>query len=179
MENNITLIGMPGAGKSTTGVILAKILSFGFLDTDLLIQQNLKKHLQEIMDETDHLNLRRIEEEEILKINPDKYIIATGGSAVYSEKAMKHLYSISTIVFLKADRDVIEKRISNFNSRGIAKAKNQTFKSLFFERQPLYERYAQIVIDCNSISQEEAAEAIKNQLTMINNKGKEERENRK
>ena len=121
MKNNITLIGMPGAGKSTTGVILAKILSYGFIDTDLLIQQGQKKNLQEIVDESDHLNLRRIEEEEILKINPEKHVIATGGSAVYSEKAMVHLSSISEIIFLKADLDVIEKRISNFNSRGISK----------------------------------------------------------
>ncbi|MFC1838858.1 shikimate kinase [Thermodesulfobacteriota bacterium] len=160
MEYNITLIGMPGAGKSTTGVILAKILSYGFLDTDLLIQQSQKKHLQEIMDETDHVNLRKIEEEEILKIHPEKYVIATGGSAVYSKKAMEHLCSISLMVFLKADLNVIEKRIGNFNHRGIAKAKDQTFKDIFFERCPLYEKYAQIIIDCNSISQEEAAEAI-------------------
>ena len=163
-NNNITLIGMPGAGKSTTGVILAKILSYGFLDTDLLIQQSQKKHLQEIVDETDHINLRRIEEEEISKIHPEKHVIATGGSAVYSEKAMEHLCSISTIVFLKADLKVIEKRISNFNSRGIAKAKDQTFKDIFFERMSLYDKYAQIVIDCNSISQGKAAGLIEEKL---------------
>jgi shikimate kinase len=164
MKDNITLIGMPGAGKSTTGVILAKIFSYGFLDTDLLIQQSQNKQLQDIVDDSDHLNLRRIEEEEILKIHPEKHVIATGGSAVYSEKAMGHLSSISTIVFLKADLKIIKKRIGNFNKRGIAKAKDQTFKSLFFERQHLYERYAQIVIDCNSISQEEAADLIAEQL---------------
>jgi shikimate kinase len=168
MKNNITLIGMPGAGKSTTGVILAKILSYGFVDTDLLIQQSQKKLLQEIVDGSDHLNLRRIEEKEILKINPVKHVIATGGSAVYSEKAMEHLCLISTIIFLKTDLDIIEKRISNFDSRGIAKAKEQTFKDIFIERQPLYENYAQIVIDCNSISQGMAAELINNQLSMIN-----------
>jgi shikimate kinase len=108
--------------------------------------------------------LRKVEEEEILKIHPEKHVIATGGSAVYSEKAMGHLCAISTIVFLKADLEIIEKRIGNFNSRGIAKAKNQTFKDLFFERQPLYEKYAQTVIDCNSISQEEAAVLIAERL---------------
>ena len=160
MKNNITLIGMPGSGKSTTGVILAKALSFGFLDTDILIQQSERKTLQEILDETGHLNLRSIEEKEILKVHPEKYVIATGGSAVYSKIAMEHLSSISSIVFLKADLAIIEQRIKNFNQRGIAKALDQTFKELFFERQPLYEKYAEILIDCNAISQEEAAEMI-------------------
>ena len=104
--------------------------------------------------------MRRIEQEEILKVHPDKHIIATGGSAVYSEKAMEHLCSISTIVFLRADYDGIVKRINNYSQRGIAKAKDQTFEELFLERQPLYEKYAQIIIDCNSISQGEAAGLI-------------------
>ena len=101
MKSNITLIGMPGAGKSTVGIILAKIMSFGFIDTDVLIQINRQKSLQEIIDESDYLNLRKIEEEEILKINIRNHVIATGGSAVYSEKAMSHLQSISNIVFLE------------------------------------------------------------------------------
>lgn len=151
---------MPGAGKSTTGVILAKLLSFGFVDTDILIQQIQKKSLQDIVDETDHLNLRRIEEQEILKIHPEKHVIATGGSAVYSERAMVHLKGMSTIIFLKADFDIIKHRINNFDQRGIAKSRDQSFEELFQERQPLYEKYAQIVIDCNSITQEEAAGLI-------------------
>ncbi|MEZ4568683.1 MAG: shikimate kinase, partial [Desulfobacterales bacterium] len=86
-KNNITLIGMPGAGKSTIGIILAKYMAFGFIDTDVLIQINYQKSLQQIMDDADYLYLRRIEETEILKINIDRHVIATGGSAVYSEKA--------------------------------------------------------------------------------------------
>ncbi|MEZ4604408.1 MAG: shikimate kinase [Desulfobacterales bacterium] len=86
-KNNITLIGMPGAGKSTIGIILAKYMAFGFIDTDVLIQINYQKSLQQIMDDADYLHLRRIEETEILKINIDRHVIATGGSAVYSEKS--------------------------------------------------------------------------------------------
>ena len=97
MKSNYTLIGMPGAGKSTVGIILAKFLSFGFIDTDILIQINHQKSLQEIINETDYLNLRKIEEQEILKLNVENHVIATGGSAVYSETAMKHLKEIFPI----------------------------------------------------------------------------------
>lgn len=164
MKTSITLVGMPGAGKSTTGVILAKLLSFGFIDTDLLIQQNRNRSLQDIVDKNGHIYLRRVEEEEILKICPEKCVIATGGSAVYSARAMEHLCSISTVVFLKADFDVIRNRINNFDQRGIAKSLDQSFEDLFMERQPLYERYAKVEVDCNSISQENAAELIAEKL---------------
>ena len=99
---------MPGAGKSTTGIILAKNLGLGFLDTDVLIQINQQKTLQQIIKESDYLNLRAIEEKEILRINITNHVIATGGSAAYSEKAMKHLMGISTIVFLEASLEIIK-----------------------------------------------------------------------
>jgi shikimate kinase len=142
MKSNITLIGMPGSGKSTVGIILAKYLSLGFIDTDVLIQINQQKSLQEIINENDYLNLREIEEKEILKINIRNHIIATGGSAVYSKKAMNHLQDISTIVFLEVEFEEILKRIHNYETRGIAKAKSQTFQDLFNERQFLYKKYA-------------------------------------
>ena len=167
MKSNITLVGMPGAGKSTTGVILAKLLSLGFMDTDLLIQINRKNSLQDIFDKKGHLYLRKVEEKEILKINLEKCVIATGGSAVYSPKAMEHLNSISTVVFLKVSLDVLKNRISNFKKRGLAKAKDQSFEDLFLERQPLYEKYADMEIDCNSISQEKAAELISEKLKIL------------
>ena len=97
MKQNLTLIGMPGAGKSTIGIILAKVLACGIIDTDVLTQINRQRSLQQIIDESDYLNLRKIEQEEILKLNVVNHIIATGGSAVYSEKAMCHLQNISTI----------------------------------------------------------------------------------
>jgi shikimate kinase len=160
MKSNLTLIGMPGAGKSTVGVILAKLLSFGFVDTDVLIQTNRRQSLQQILDESDHLSLRRIEEEEILKLDLDRHVIATGGSAVYSKKGMAHLQLISTIVFLDVAFEELERRIKNFDTRGIAKAKEQSFRQLFDERQTLYRRYAEIRVDGNRGRQEELAERI-------------------
>ncbi len=165
MKSNVTLIGMPGSGKSTVGIILAKGLSFGFIDTDVLIQINRGKSLQNIIDESDYLNLRKIEEEEILKINIDKHVIATGGSAVYSEKTMSHLQDISNIIYLDAEIDVIKSRIYNFETRGIAKSKIQTFQDLFDERQVLYRKYAEFTVDCNKLNQEEVAELIFTILT--------------
>ena len=160
MKTNLTLIGMPGAGKSTTGIILAKNLGLGFFDTDILIQINQQKRLQDILDSKGYLDLRNIEEQEILKINIADNVISTGGSAVYSQHAMTHLQSISKIIFLKADFEVLENRINNFTTRGIAKAENQTFKELFKERQVLYKKYADITIDCNVLTQDLAAEKI-------------------
>jgi len=160
MKTNLTLIGMPGAGKSTTGIILAKNLGLGFFDTDILIQINQQKRLQDILDSKGYLDLRKIEEQEILKINIENNVISTGGSAIYSQQAMTHLQSISKIIFLKAGFEVLEKRINNFATRGIAKAENQTFKELFKERQILYKKYADITIDCSVLTQDLAAEKI-------------------
>ena len=160
MKSNLTLIGMPGAGKSTIGIILAKNLGLGFIDTDVLIQINQQMPLQQIIDESDHLNLRVIEEKEILKINIENHVVATGGSVAYSEKAMAHLQNISKIIFLDVNFEKIKKRINNFATRGIAKAKNQTFKDLFEERQILYKKYAEITINCNKLDQEQLAAQI-------------------
>ena len=160
MPSNLTLIGMPGAGKSTLGIILAKNLGFGFIDTDVLIQINQQKSLQQIIEESDYINLRALEELEILKINIKNHVIATGGSVVYSEKAMSHLLGISKVIFLEANYEVIKNRIHNFATRGIAKQKQQTFRELYEERQILYKQYADITIDCNELSQEELAMQI-------------------
>jgi len=160
MNLNLTLIGMPGAGKSTIGIILAKNLGMGFIDTDVLIQISQQKTLQQILDESDHLHLRAIEEIEIQKINIENHVIATGGSVVYSTKAMKHLMGISKIIFLEVSFENIMKRIHNFETRGIAKAKNQPLEDLFRERQILYKRYAEITIDCNLLDQEALAGQI-------------------
>lgn len=157
MKSNLTLVGMPGAGKSTIGIILAKNLGLGFIDTDVLIQINQQKTLQQILDAGDHLHLRAIEEKEILKINIENHVIATGGSVVYSQKAMDHLRSISKIIFLEITFDGIKKRIHNYETRGIAKSKEQSFEELFVERQALYRKYAEITIDCNVLDQEQLA----------------------
>ena len=160
MKSNVTLIGMPGAGKSTVGIILAKMLSYGFVDTDVLIQTYHQKSLQRILEESGYLKLREIESERILNMGGDWQVIATGGSAVYSDPAMKHLEQISIIVFLKARYETLKNRIQNFDSRGIAKAAGQTFRSLFEERQPLYERYAELTFEVDHLVQEKVAEKI-------------------
>ncbi len=161
LQSNLTLIGMPGAGKSTIGIILAKNLELGFIDTDVLIQINQQKPLQHIIEEAGHLALRAIEEKEILKINIEHHIIATGGSAVYSEKAMLHLRRISKVIFLEATFATIQQRIHNFTTRGIAKEKNQKISDLFAERQVLYQKYADITVDCNKLSKEELSGKIR------------------
>lgn len=159
-KSNISLIGMPGAGKSTVGIILAKNLGCGFIDTDVIIQINQQKTLQQIIDETDHYNLRSIEENEILRINLSNQIISTGGSAVYSAKAMEHLKKISSVIFIDVSYENIKKRIHNFSSRGIAKDDSQTFIELFNERQVLYKKYSDFTVDGNKHDQDELAEKI-------------------
>ncbi|WP_461535526.1 shikimate kinase [Spongorhabdus nitratireducens] len=163
MKSNITLIGMPGAGKSTIGIILAKNMARGFLDTDILIQINQQHSLQEILDSQGYLALRDIEEKEILKVNMHHHIIATGGSAVYSDAAMTHLAQDSVIVFLDVDFEQIRQRIHNFDTRGIARAEHQTLDDLFEERGRLYRKYADITIDCRTLHQEELALEIARQ----------------
>jgi len=160
MDKNITLIGMPGAGKSTVGVILAKMLSFEFIDTDILIQTKYKMSLQDIVDRYGYMRLREIEEEITCSINPTRSVISTGGSVVYSEKSMNHLRNISIVVFLDVSFDNLLKRIKNFKTRGLAKSKDQTFYDLYVERNKLYKKYAQITVDCNDINQEQVAENI-------------------
>jgi shikimate kinase len=157
MKNNITLIGMPGAGKSTTGVILAKIISFEFIDTDILIQRTYRQTLQEIVDKLGHIKLRKIEEKITIELKTKESIISTGGSVVYSQKAMEYLKSISTVIFLDVSYENLLKRIHNFESRGLAKAKNQSFLDLYNERFVLYKKYADITIDSNSLTAEETA----------------------
>lgn len=166
MKTNITLIGMPGAGKSTTGIILAKNLSLGFLDTDILIQINRQQPLQKILDERGHIYLREIEEDEVLKINIERNVIATGGSVAYSERAMKHLQSISHVVFLEVSYDELTRRINNFSTRGIAKAPEQTFEELYEERQKLYRKYADITVSAENISQDETAQIIAESISL-------------
>ncbi len=161
MKNNtITLIGMPGAGKSTVGVVLAKLLGMEFLDSDLLIQKREGKLLWQIIEENGLDGFDRIEEEVNCSINEEKTIIATGGSAVYSEKAMKHLQEISTIVYLKVSCEELKRRLGDLKNRGVSIKEGQTLEDLYEERRPLYERYGEVVIDLDSFDIRRAAEQI-------------------
>ena len=164
-KTNIVLIGMPGSGKSTVGVILAKMLAKSFLDTDILIQQRTSRTLQEIVDSSGHMVLRTIEEQTLLSVNCQETVIATGGSAAYSEPAMRHLGQQGTVVFLDVDLATLERRISNYHTRGLAKRPEQSFEDLFAERLLLYKKYAEIVVKNSSLSQEQVCACIIEALT--------------
>ncbi len=159
-KSNIVLIGMPGSGKSTVGTILAKMTSRNYLDSDILIQISEKRSLQNIIDTEGHMVLRKIEEKYLLSIQCENHIIATGGSAAYSDIAMKHLQGLGKVIFLNADLPTLKSRINNFETRGLAKRPDQSFSSLFDERQTLYHRYADIVIQSSGFTQEEVCEEI-------------------
>lgn len=159
-SSNIVLIGMPGSGKSTVGVILAKMLTRPYIDTDILIQLVENRSLQDIVDTDGYMVLRQIEERVLLGINCDNHIIATGGSAAYSDKAMMHLKKSSAIVFLDASLATLKARIHNYETRGLAKRPEQSFADLFDERFALYSRYGDITVDSNLLSQEDVCQSI-------------------
>ncbi len=156
---NVSLIGLPSSGKSSVGVILAKMLAFEFVDTDILIQVKYNATLREIVNREGYLKLREIEEKVMLELNCRRCVIATGGSVVYSEKAMEHLRNISTVVYLKIGFDEMVRRLGDYSNRGLAKPKEQTLKELYEERVALYERYAHFTV-INNGSATEAARKI-------------------
>jgi shikimate kinase len=161
---NIVLVGMPGAGKSTAGVILAKELCREFLDTDVLIQTIEKVSLQHIVDTKGYVELRIIEERTIMGVECQNHVIATGGSAVYSEPAMLHLKKNGIIVFLEITFDEIFRRISNFATRGLARRPDQTLEDLFVERAQLYRKYADLTVFSDGKTQEDVVGEIKTSL---------------
>jgi len=147
-HENIVLIGMPGAGKSTVGVVLAKALGMQFVDTDILIQERAGRMLQEILDEDGPDAFRRNEEEAILSLHLHHAVIATGGSVVYSEDAMAHLRSAGVVVYLEISYDAMVKRLKNITTRGILLLPGQSLRKMYDERIPLYERYADLTVAC-------------------------------
>lgn len=161
---NILLIGMPGAGKSTIGVVLAKTLGMAFIDTDLLIQENAGKLLQEIIELDGLDSFLNMEEKILMSLNCINTVIATGGSAVYSYRGMQYLKKNSLTFYLKLPLDEIEQRINNITTRGIAKQRDQSLYDIYLKRVPLYEKYADYIIDCSSKSLEFIVSEIKSEL---------------
>ena len=166
-SKNIILIGMPGAGKSTIGVLLAKALRKDFIDTDLLIQSKEGRLLQEIINEQGINSFLAIEAEVLLSLQAVNSVIATGGSAVYSHKAMAHLRQTGIIAYLKLTFEEIERRINNMSSRGIAIVKGQSLFELYQERIPQYEQQADLILDCTGNSIEESVQVAKEELKRL------------
>lgn len=157
---NIILVGMPGAGKSTIGVLLAKRIAFDFMDSDINIQHKTGESLQETMDRDGYLRLREIEEEVLKEIDVDRTVIATGGSAVYGESAMDHLKKNGVVVFIHTTLKELKRRVHNYEDRGIARRPDQSFQDLFDERDKLYNRYADITVNSLKGNQDEMVEEI-------------------
>lgn len=147
---NIVLIGMPGAGKSTVGVVLAKRLGMSFMDSDLVIQEQEGKMLHEIIAEKGTEGFLVIEDKVNAAISPKNTVIATGGSVVYGHRAMEHLREIGTVCYLKLSYESIDERLGDLAQRGVALKDGQTLMDLYQERTPLYEKYANLVIDCEN-----------------------------
>ena len=169
-KNNIVLIGMPGSGKSTVGIILAKVTSKFFIDTDVLIQTTEGRSLQDIVDNDGHMALRQIEERVLLDLQCSDHIISTGGSAAYSEAAMVHLQKNALFIFLHADLDTLRMRITNFDTRGLAKRVDQSFEDLFNERYALYRKYADLTIHTEGHTQEEVCSQIVYEIALLSGK---------
>ena len=153
--DNIVLIGMPGVGKSTIGVILAKVLGYNFIDTDILIQEKTGKLLSQIIQESGIDEFIRIENDINKNLKVNRSVIATGGSVIYGREAMDNLKSIGKVIYLKQDFERINERVSNINGRGVVLRNNQTFLELYNERTQLYEKYADIVLDEGDLSIED------------------------
>ena len=162
---NIVLIGMPGCGKSTLGVLLAKALMMDFVDTDLIMQNQFGKPLQQMVDELGADGFSKAEEDCICGLNLQNTIIATGGSVAMEERAMEHLAKNSVIVFLKLSYETIESRLKNISTRGIALKKGQTLRDLYEYRQPFYHRWGQIIVEADGQDVEQTVHALVSRLT--------------
>jgi len=163
-KTNVVLIGMPGAGKSTVGVVLAKRLGYDFLDTDVLIQARQGRRLQAIIDGEGLAAFRQIEEAALLSLANQSTVIATGGSAVYSDRGMAALRRGGVIVFLDLPLAELERRVRDMDSRGMVIDPGETFADLYVRRRPLYRRWAEITIAADGMVVEEVAGAIVRRL---------------
>lgn len=161
-RDNIVLIGMPGSGKSTIGVVLAKILNYDFVDVDLVIQQRCDRTLQRLIDALGPAGFIDVENQVLLDMNFEHTIISTGGSAVYSPDAIEHLDSIGRLVYLQVSLPELEERLKDFSDRGVVMRREgcSSLADLYDERIPLYEKYADITVDINGLTITDAARKV-------------------
>lgn len=160
MKKNVVLIGMPGAGKSTVGVVLAKKLGFRFVDSDLVIQEKCDKLLHELIEEHGVEGFWEIENQINGELQVEKAVIATGGSAIYGKTAMEHLSQIGLVVYLELSLSEIADRLGDLKERGVTLKEGQTLQGLYEERIPLYEKYAQLTISCEGKNIRQIVEEI-------------------
>lgn len=168
-DKNLIIIGMPGAGKSTLGVILAKTLGWKFCDTDLVIQDMTGRLLQDIIDTEGIESFKTIEERAVLSLRCHRTVIATGGSVVFSKRAMEHLKSGGIILYLRISFDEMVRRLDNITTRGIVLAAGETLPEMYRERIPLYERYADITIECSDNHFENVIGTVLEELSRARN----------
>lgn len=165
MKDNVVLIGMPGSGKSTVGVVLAKMLNYEFVDSDIVIQQKMKKRLEDIIFENGAEYFKKIENEINCGLDVSHCVIATGGSAVFGSGAMEHFKKTGTVVYLKASLDSLESRLGNLDSRGVVHNPGETLFEIFTARSPLYEKYADIIIEEKNFDIQQIARRIQTLLS--------------
>lgn len=163
-KDNIVLIGMPGVGKSTVGVVLAKNMGYSFVDSDLLIQEQEGKLLHEIIEEQGRDGFHAVENAVNSAIGVRRSVIATGGSVVYGKEAMVHLKEIGTVVYLSLPLEELAERLGDLNERGVSIRAGQTLEELLEERRPLYEAYADVTIDCEGKSIREIVQMIRGRI---------------
>lgn len=161
-KSNIVLIGMPGVGKSTIGIVLAKILNYEFVDVDLVIQQRCDKTLQRLIDTLGPTGFIEVENQVLLDMDFDKTIISTGGSAVYSEDAIEHLRDEGVIVYLEVTLDELRERLNDFSERGVVMKREggMGLSDLYEERVPLYEKFADVTVNVTDLNITQAAHAV-------------------
>ena len=163
-KTNIVMVGMPGAGKSTIGLLLAKDMSLNFLDVDVFIQGHEGRRLQDIIDNDGIEVFKKLEEKYLMDINVDSHIISTGGSAIYCINGIDHLKHTSVVVYLNINLETLKERLGDFSTRGVVIKEGQTFLDLYNQRCELYSAAADIEIDCNDKSMEEIVSEIRKSL---------------
>lgn len=160
MKNNVILIGMPGSGKSTAGVVLAKKLGYRFLDSDLVIQEKTGKLLYQLIEELGEAGFLALENKINSSILVKETVIATGGSAVYGAEAMEHFRKIGQIIYLKLTYEELEERLGDLHERGVVLKPGFTLRELYEERIHLYEKYANITVNCSGREVRQVMEEI-------------------